>query len=85
MHRSNGSDRKGKRVLNDDEIRPLWGACDDAGPFGAMVKLLLLTAQRRDKVATMKWDDVVDGEWRIPSAPREKSNAGILPVVCTEN
>ena len=30
------------------------------------------------KVATMKWDDLVDGEWRIPSEPREKSNAGNL-------
>ncbi len=26
----------------------------------------------------MKWDDLVDGEWRILSEPREKSNAGNL-------
>jgi integrase len=37
-----------------------------------------LTAQRRDKVATMKWDDIKDGVWVIRSEKREKSNAGSL-------
>ena len=44
----------------------------------AFVKVLLLTAQRKDKVAQMRWDDIVDGEWRIPTASREKGNAGTL-------
>ena len=43
--------------------------------FGALLKLLLLTAHRKDKVATMRWDDVRDGVWTIPTAKREKSNA----------
>ena len=44
-----------------------------AVPFGALVKLLLLTAQRREKVVSMRWADVsVDGVWSIPSGPREK-------------
>ena len=76
MHRSNGADRRGKRILDDDEIRALWSA--DAGTFGAFVKVLLLTAQRRDKVATMKWDDISEDTWTIASAPREKGNAGSL-------
>jgi integrase len=37
-----------------------------------------LTAQRKDKVASMRWEDVVDGEWRIASEAREKGNAGSL-------
>jgi integrase len=48
------------------------------GTFGAILKILLLTGQRRDKVVTVKWDDLVDGEWRIATAPREKSNPGSL-------
>ena len=76
MRRSNGSERKGKRILDDDEIRALWNA--DAGTFGGLVKVLLLTAQRRDKVATMKWDDISDDTWTIVSAEREKGNAGSL-------
>jgi integrase len=85
MHRYNG-ERKRKRILSDDEIRALWTACDlkdDAGvplfgTFGALLKTLLLTGQRREKVITMKWADIVDGAWRIPYAPREKTNAGTL-------
>ena len=76
MHRSNGSDRRGKRILDDEEIRALWNV--EAGTFGAFVKVLLLTAQRRDKVATMKWDDISDDTWTIVSAEREKGNAGSL-------
>ena len=42
-----------ERVLSDDELRAVWHACE--GTFGDIVKLLLLTAQRREKVGTMKW------------------------------
>lgn len=77
MHRNNGSDHKRQRVLTDDEVRALWKAAD--GTFGALLKTALLTAQRKDKVATMKWDDIADGVWTIPSE-REKSNAGSLQL-----
>jgi len=57
------------RVLSDDELRWLWRACDEVGwPFGPLVKLLLLTAQRRDEVAGMEWSeiDLVKHVWTIP-------------------
>jgi integrase len=38
------------------------------------------TAQRDGKVATMRWDDLVDGEWTIRSAHREKGTAGKLKL-----
>ena len=37
--------------LSDDELRRVWSAAGEMGQFGAFVRLLLLTAQRRDKVA----------------------------------
>src|SRR5262249_25382175 len=48
--------------------------------FGALVRLLLLTAQRHDKVLTMKWIDIADGVWTIRTEPREKGNAGVLEL-----
>ena len=69
------------RILTDDEIRSLWKACMDANEtFGALLKVALLTAQRRDKVATMMWDDVKDGEWTIRVERREKGTAGKLKL-----
>jgi integrase len=65
------------RILDDDEIRTVWAAADS--PFGAIVKLCLLTAQRSRKVAAMKWADISrDGEWTISVETREKNTAGSL-------
>ena len=52
------------------------GGGEANGTFGAFVRLLLLTGQRRDKVAAMRWPDVsIDGAWTIPGEDREKGNA----------
>jgi integrase len=67
------------RVLNHDELRAMWKAAGDSGTFGAFIKMLLLTAQRRDKVATMKHADISDdGMWKIVAEEREKGTAGII-------
>jgi integrase len=68
------------RILNDDELRAVWKAAEANGHFGALVRLLLLTAQRREKVAKMKFADVADGVWIIATAEREKGNAGSLAL-----
>jgi integrase len=61
------------RVLSDDELRWFCVACGEIGwPFGQLFKLLLLTAQRRDEVATMTWPEF-DLAKRIWTIPREKT------------
>jgi integrase len=65
-----------KRILADDEIRAIWNA---QGQYGDFVRLALLTAQRREKLITLRWDDLApDGTWTIRTAPREKGNPGKL-------
>lgn len=57
------------RVLNDDELRTIWTASKALGrPFEPVIKLLILTGQRRAEVAGMRWDelDLVGAHWRIP-------------------
>ena len=67
-----------ERILNDDELALIWRAAEAGGQFGAIVRLCLLTAQRRAKITTMRWADLSDGVWTIATAPREKGNAGAL-------
>jgi integrase len=81
MQRVAKQNRKRKRYLDDDELRTVWHAAADAGAFGAVIRLLLLTAQRRAKVITLRWDDIdANGVWTIRTAPREKNNAEYLKL-----
>jgi integrase len=69
-------ERPRDRVLSDDELRWLWQGCDVIEwPFGPLVKLLLLTAQRRDEVAGMEWRevDLKRCAWTMP-AEKSKNN-----------
>ena len=76
MRRTSSKERARSRTLGDGELRAVWKAAEGDGAFGAFVRLLLLTAQRRDKVASMRWTDIAGDVWTIPADLREKGNAG---------
>jgi integrase len=79
MRRTSPKERQRSRILDDAELRKIWRVAEENGTFGAFVRLLLLTAQRRRKVAAMRWGDItVDGTWTIPVEEREKGTAGEL-------
>jgi integrase len=90
MKRYSSKEHARNRILTDDEIRAVWSMKPQTGLPSAyldIIKLALLTAQRREKVISMKWDDVsIDGVWKIPTEAREKNNAGelVLPVMAVE-
>lgn len=87
MRRTDPKTRKRARILDDDEIRVVWKVAEGNGTFGAILRLCLLTAQRREKIAAMCWEDVtVDGTWNIPAEDREKGNGGalVLPEAALE-
>jgi integrase len=70
MRRTSKEERKPrKRTLNDDELRSVWHAAEsaDAGAFGGLIRVALLTAQRREVLLRMRWHDIDDeGIWHIP-------------------
>ena len=68
------------RILNDDEIRRLWSVADKVYPIGPLAQLLLLTAQRRQKLCALKWDDIQGDTWIIRSEVGEKGNASTLKL-----
>jgi hypothetical protein len=58
------------RVLTDPELREVWYGCDRLGwPFGPLVQLMMLTAQREGEVAAMRWADIdlEAGLWTLAS------------------
>jgi integrase len=56
------------RVLADTELKALWqAASEQSWPFENVIKVLLLTGQRREEVAGMRWRelDLDAGTWTI--------------------
>jgi integrase len=45
----------GSRVMTDDDV---WSASASPEPFHAIVRLLLLTAARREEIGAMRWDEI---------------------------
>ena len=71
------------RVLTDAELRWFWLACDSLGfPFGPLLKLLLLTGQRRDEVAGMTRAELsADGAiWNLPASRTKNKRAHVVPL-----
>ena len=77
-----------ERVLDDSEIAAIWNAADEAGAFGKIVKLLLLTGCRRAEIGSMRWDeiDLQTGSWTIPAerTKNKRKHTLVLPKMATE-
>ena len=71
------------RVLKGSELRAVWLAANQlGGPFGALVKLLILTGQRRDEVAQMQWAEVnlEAALWLLPPERVKNKLAHEIPL-----
>lgn len=71
------------RVLSDEELRWIWKAAETLpAPYPAFYKMLILTAQRRDEIAGMRWEELNrDGaEWMLPGARSKNGEANVIAV-----
>jgi integrase len=81
QRRTKSKDRARERWLKKAEIKAVWAAADKAGyPFGPFVKLLLLTGQRRSEVANIRWDEIDNGVWTIPSTKTKNKQEHEVPL-----
>jgi integrase len=69
------------RVLTDNELRLVWQSAG-LGDFGAIVRLLILTGQRREEVGGMLWQEIdLDGAlWSIGAARTKNGQAYDVPL-----
>jgi len=69
------------RVLDDAELAAVWRACSDDN-FGRIVRLLMLTGQRRTEVGGIAWSeiDLDRGTWTIPAARTKNHREHSLPL-----
>jgi integrase len=50
-------ERPRDRVLDDDELRAVWGALPD-NDYGDIIKLLTLTGQRAKEISELRWSEI---------------------------
>jgi integrase len=61
------------RVLSDAELAAVWRAADGLEPpYGAFVKLLALSGQRRTEIAAMEWREL-DLDAKVWTLPKERA------------
>lgn len=72
-----------ERVLSMDELKAVWEAAGRIGyPFGTMVQLLILTAQRRSEIAEARWAWMLEGQEAIevPAANYKTNRPHVIPL-----
>jgi integrase len=78
--RSNEEVRR-ERVLSDEELGLIWRHARD-GDYGAIVRLLILTGQRREEVGGMHWSeiDLDKGLWALESERTKNRKRHDVPL-----
>lgn len=69
------------RVLSDDELALVWrGAERLGGPYGDFVRMLVLTAQRREEVGGMRRSEIRGDVWSIGAERMKGGVAHDVPL-----
>ena len=79
------------RVLDDQEIRQVWGAAESSGTFGAIIRMCLPDRATQRKVVGMRWSDISESvsgrcrrnrarrtpaaRWCCPDSTRDRAGA----------
>jgi integrase len=69
------------RVLTADELRDVWAALPD-GDYGTIVRLLILTGQRRTEIGDLRWSEIDAKRSKItlPAIRTKNGRAHVIPI-----
>lgn len=84
-------ERERVRALSLDEVAAVWDAAETLGPLGqSLVRLLILTGQRREEVTGVSWSELdfnrskrewtSGGLWTIPAARSKSKRDHVIPL-----
>ena len=66
------------RILSDDELTRIWGACD--GMFGQIVRLCILTGQRRSEIAQLTAEMIEADCVKLPPSLTKNGREHLFPI-----
>jgi integrase len=69
------------RVLAPAELAEVWKACPESD-YGRIIKLLVLTGQRRNEIANLLWSevDLFKGAIDLPASRTKNGNPHLVPL-----
>jgi integrase len=67
------------RVLSDDELRLIWRALDN-DDYGRIIKLLILTGDRAEEIAGLRWGEVSDNAINLPGSRTKNKRGHTIPL-----
>jgi integrase len=83
MGRYSATENARTRTLEDHELRAIWRTAETFGTFGQIIRLLLLTAARRNEVMELPWSEITGDVW-VLSATRNKTKVDhLVPLSAT--
>lgn len=77
MARTKPKERARSRTLSDAELRLVWDKAGEAGPYGSMLRFILLTSARLSEARLMTWDELDGRDWTLP-AVRNKTKVDLV-------
>lgn len=70
-----------ERVLEDKELAAIWKAAASLTyPSNQLVRLLILTGQRRDEVRCLPWSEIGDDLWTLPAERNKGKRQHEVPL-----
>lgn len=69
------------RVLTDEELRAVWHRAEEVGyPYGTIIKLLILTGQRRGEIAGLRRSWITDDAITFPAGFTKNKREHKIPI-----
>ena len=70
-----------ERVLIEAELRAVWHACGD-DDYGRIVKLLILTGQRKTEIGDLTWNEIneTDRQIELPGSRTKNKRPHVVPL-----
>jgi integrase len=70
------------RVLSNEELKLIWNAAG-ADAYGTIIKLLILTGQRRSEIAELRWSEVNGDAMNLPGERTKNKRPHVIPLAPT--
>jgi integrase len=81
MAKTKPAERARQRVLSDIELRVVWKAAGSfPGPYGHLLRFIVLTAARLREAARMHRQEVTGDTWLIPAERHKSKREFLLPL-----